>query len=271
MEYKDLITVLAALVAVNLAIFIFLLPKTVEIHNARWKSMLNLDMPDDVRNNKWFRTEIFLDNLGMYALAFASLLITLIFVAILVNIVANYFGIQEIFFFINPLPVEFIRALKAFWIILSVLFFVSLVWMLAGKQISKTLPIIIRAYAEMTLDVSREKGVRQELLKEAISFLQKGIYDQAILHSITSLEYELRKKLNLGSSKSFAAVMSRIIKADLTWVTPKEVNGLVVTRNNIAHKMGSINYGEKEAREVLRSVDRILAHLDVLGASTIYE
>jgi hypothetical protein len=271
MESNYLITSSAALVAITLAIFVFLLPKTVEIHNARWKSMLNLDIPDNIRNSKWFRTEIFLDNFGMYALAFANLLLALYFVAILVNVISSYFGIQGTFLFTNPLPVEFIRALKVFWIVLAALFFVSLLWLLAGSKISKTLPIIIRAYAEMTLDVSREIGVKQGLLKEARSFLKKGVYDQAILHSITSLEYELRKKLNLGPNKSFTAVMSKLIRADLSWVTPKEINNLIIVRNNVAHKIGSVNYGEKEAKDVLESVDRILGHLDVLGASTIYE
>lgn len=271
MESKDLITLSVALVAVSLAIFVFLLPKTVEIHNARWKSMLNLDMPDNIRNSKRFRTEIFLDNLGMYALAFASLLVALYFVAILVNTISNYFGIQGTFLFTNPLPIEFVRALKVFWVVLAAFFIVSLLWLFAGNQISKALPIIIRAYGEMTLDVSRGIGVRQELLKAARDFFQKGAYNQAILHSVTALEYELRKKLNLGPNNSFAAVMSKLVKADLAWVSPTEINGLIIVRNNVAHKMGSVNYGEKEVKEVLESVDRILGHLDVLGASTIYE
>jgi hypothetical protein len=85
------------------------------------------------------------------------------------------------------------------------------------------------------------------------------------------LEYELRKKLNLGPNKSFAAVMSKLIRVDLAWVNSTEISGLIIVRNNVAHKIGSVNYGEKEAKEVLESVDRILGHLDVLGASTIYE
>jgi len=274
MESKDLLALIALsapLVAISLAIFVFLLPKTVEIRNTRWKSMLNLDIPDNIRNSKRFRTEIFLDNSLMYALAFASLLVALYFVAILVNTISNYFGIQGTFLFTNPLPIEFIRALKVLWVVLAIFFGVSLLWLFAGTHISKTLPIIVRAYAEMTLDISRGIGVKQELLKAARSLLQKGEYNEAILHSITSLEYELRKKLNLGSNKSFAAVMSKLISADLAWVIPREMNDLIIVRNNVAHKMGSANYGEKEAKEVLESVDRILDQLDMLGASTIYE
>lgn len=274
MESKDLLALIALsapLVAISLAIFVFLLPKTVEIRNTRWKSMLNLDIPDNIRNSKRFRTEIFLDNFLMYALAFASLLVALYFVAILVNTISNYFGIQGTFLFTNPLPIEFIRVLKVLWVVLAIFFGVSLLWLFAGTHISKTLPIIVRAYAEMTLDISRGIGVKQELLKAARSLLQKGEYNEAILHSITSLEYELRKKLNLGSNKSFAAVMSKLISADLAWVIPREMNDLIIVRNNVAHKMGSANYGEKEAKEVLESVDRILDQLDMLGASTIYE
>lgn len=233
--------------------------------------MLNLDIPDNIRNNKRFRTEIFLDNFGMYVLAFANLLLALYFVAILVNTISSYFGIQGTFLFTSPLHIEFIRALKVFWMVLAALLFVSLLWLLAGKQISKTLPIIIRAYAEMTLDISRERGVKQELLSTARSCLQEGAYDEAILHAVTSLEYELRKKLNLGPSKSFAAVISKLISSDLAWVNPTEIDDLIVVRNNVAHKVGSVNYGEKEAKEVLDSVDRILGHLDALGASTIYK
>ena len=73
MESNYLIISSAALVAITLAIFVFFLPKTVEIHNARWKSMQNLDMPDNIRNSKRFRIAIFLDNIGMYALAYASM------------------------------------------------------------------------------------------------------------------------------------------------------------------------------------------------------
>jgi HEPN domain-containing protein len=122
----------------------------------------------------------------------------------------------------------------------------------------------------MTVNISREEGVRQELMSAARSFLQEGAYNEAILHSITSLEYALRKKLNLGPNNSFAAVMSRLIRANLTWITPEEVNDLVIMRNNVAYKVGGVNYGEKEASKVLGSVDRILGHLDILGASTIY-
>ena len=266
-----LITASAALVAITLAIFVFLLPKTIEIHNARWKSMLNLDIPDNIRNSRWFRTEVFLDNFGMYALAFANLLLALYFAAILFNTISSHLGIQGMFLFTNPLPIEFVRALKVFWIVLVALFSVSLLWLLAGNQISKTLPIIIRVYAEMTLDVSRERGVKQELLSAARNHLQEGEYNKAILHSVTSLEYELRKKLNLGPNKSFAAVMSKLISSDLAWVDPAEIDDLIIVRNNVAHKVGSVNYGEKEAKEVLESVDKILGHLDTLGASTIYE
>lgn len=271
MESGYLITASAALATITLAIFVFLLPKTVEIRNARWKSMLTLDIPHSIRNSKWFRTEIFLDNIGMYALAFASLVLALCFAAVLVNAVSSHFGIQGTFVFADPLPIEFIRALKAFWIVLGALFAVSLLWLLAGSQISKTLPIIIRAYAEMTLDVSRERGVREELLSAARSYLREGEYDEAVLHSITSLEYELRRKLNLGPSKSFAAVMSKLVTSDLAWVNPTEIDDLVIVRSNVAHEPGSISYGDTKAKELLESVDRILGHLDALGASAIYE
>jgi len=271
MESPYLITASAALAAITLAIFVFLLPKTVEIRNARWKSMLTLDMPDNVRNSKRFRAEVFLDNFGMYALAFANLLLALYFVAILANGISDYFGMQATFLFTSTLPIEFVRALKAFWIVLAALLFVSLLWLLAGNQISKTLPIIVRAYAEMTLDVSRERGVKQELLSAARSYLQEGEYNKAILHSVTSLEYELRKKLNLGPNKSFAAVMSKLVSSDLPWVNPPEIDDLVRVRNNVAHKVGSTDHGEKKAKAVFESVDRILSNLDALGASAIYE
>jgi hypothetical protein len=233
--------------------------------------MLNLDMPDDIRNSKGFRTEVFLDNFGMFALAFANLLLSLYFVAILVNAIYSYLGMQGTFLFNNPLPTEFIRALKVFFAILGALFSVSLLWLLAGNQISRTLPVITRAYAEMTLDVSRERGVRQELVEAARSFLHEGVYNQAILHSITALEYELRKKLNLGPNKSFAAVMSKLIGADPALVNAAEVNCLITMRNNIAHRIGDVSYGKKEASDVFESVDKILGRLDVLGASTVYE
>lgn len=266
-----LITSSAALVAITLAIFVFLLPKMVEVYHTRWKSMQNLDMPDDVRNSKRFRTGIFLDNFGMYALSLASLLLGAYFIAILINAVSDYFGIPGIFLFYNPPQIEFLRALKILFFILSATFIVALLWVFAGSPISKKIPIIIRAYAEMTIDISRERGVKQELLSAARSYLQEGAYNEAILHSVTSLEYELRKKLNLGPNNSFAAVMSKLISSDLAWVNPREINDLVIVRNNVAHKIGSVNYGEKEAKEVLESVDRILNHLDMLGASTIYE
>lgn len=266
-----LITSSAALVAITLAIFVFLLPKTVEIYHTRWKSMLNLDMPDKIRNNKHFRTEIFLDNLGMYVLAFASLGLAVYFTAILTTAISDYFGVPGTFVFNNPPQIEFLRALKVLFFVLSAMFTVSLLWLFAGNLISKKLPIIVRAYAEMTLDISRERGVKQELLSTARSYLQEGTYNEAILHSVTSLEYELRKKLNLGPNNSFAAVMSKLISSDLAWVNPREINDLVIMRNNVAHKIGSVSYGEKEAKEVLESVDRILNHLDMLGASTIYE
>jgi hypothetical protein len=271
MESNYLITASAALAAITLAIFVFLLPKTVEIRNARWKSMLTLDMPDSVRNSKRFRTEVFLDNFGMYALAFANLLLALYFVAISANAISNYFGMPGTFLFTSSLPIEFARALKVFWTVLAALLFVSLLWLLAGNQISKTLPIIIRVYAEMTLDVSRERGVKQELLSAARNYLREGEYNKAILHSVTSLEYELRKKLNLGPNKSFAAVMSKLISSDLAWVNHTEIDDLIGVRNNVAHKVGSIDYGEKKAKEVLESIDRILGNLDELGASAIYE
>ncbi len=271
MASNYLITSSAALVAITLAIFVFFLPKTVEIHNTRWKSMQNLDMPDDIRNSKHFRTVIFLDNIGMYALVFASLILALYFVAILINAISGYFGLQGTFLFNIPLPIEFIRALKILWFILCVMLVVSLLWIFAGSQISKKLPIIVRAYAEMTLDVSRAIGVKQELLSAARSYLQERAYSKAILHSVTSLEYELRKKLNLGPDKSFAAVMSRLISSDLAWVVPREINDLVIMRNNIAHKLDTVNYGEKEAKEVLESVNRIFEKLDILGASTLYK
>lgn len=271
MESNYLITASAALVAITVAIFVFLLPRTVEIYHIRWKSMQNLDMPDEVRNSKRFRTEIFMDNIGMYALSFVSLSLGVYFIAILVNAVSDYFGVPGTFVFYNPPQIEFLRALKILFFVLAAMGSVALLWLSAGRLISKQLPIIIRAYAEMTVDLSRERGVKQELLSAARSYLQEGAYDEAILHSITSLEYELRKKLNLGPNNPFAAVMSRLIRADLTWVAHEEVNDLIIMRNNVAHKMGSVNYGEKEAREVLGSVDRILEHLDALGASTIYE
>ena len=261
----------AALVAITLAIFIFLLPKTVEIYHIRWKSMQNLDMPDDVRNSKRFRVETFLDNFGMYVLSIASLLLGVYFIAILINAVSDYFGVPGTFLFYNPPQIEFLRALKILFFVLGAMFIVALLWVFAGSQISKRLPIIIRAYAEMTIDLSRERGVKQELLSASRSYLQEGAYNEAILHSITSLEYELRKKLNLGPNNSFAAVMSKLISSDLAWVNPREINDLVIVRNNVAHKIGSVNYGEKEAKEVLESVYRILNHLDMLGASTIYK
>ncbi len=173
--------------------------------------------------------------------------------------------------FNNPLPIEFILALKILWFILAAVLVVSVLWLSAGNQISKKLPIIVRAYAEMTLDVSRAIGVKQELLSAARSYLQEGAYHEAILHSVTSLEYELRKKLNLGPNNSFAAVMSKLISSDLAWVIPREINDLVIVRNNIAHKMDTVNYGEKEAKEVIESVNRILEQLDILGASTLYK
>jgi hypothetical protein len=172
-----LITSSAALVAITLAIFVFLLPKTVEIYHTRWKSMQNLDMPDNIRNSKRFRTEIFLDNIGMYVLAFASLLLAVYFTGILTNAISDYFGVLGTFLFNNPPQIEFLRALKWLFFLLSAMFGVSLLWLAAGSQISKTLPIITRAYAEMTLDVSRGIGVRQELLKAARSFFRKGAYN----------------------------------------------------------------------------------------------
>ncbi|MCJ7576704.1 MAG: hypothetical protein MUO80_08575 [Dehalococcoidia bacterium] len=272
MASNYLITSSAALVAITLAIFVFLLPKTVEIHNTRWKSMLNLDMPDNVRNSKRFRTEIFLDDIGMYVLAFASLLLAVYFTAILTNAISAYFGLPATFVLNNPPQIEFLRALKCLFFLLCAMFTVSLLWLTAGGLISKRLPIIFRAYAEMTIDVSRAIGVKQDLLSTARSYLQEDAYNEAILHSATALEYELRKKLNLGPNNSFAAVMSKLIDSDLAWVNPTEINDLIIARNDVAHKkIGSINYGEREAKEVLESVDRILGHLDVLGASTIYE
>jgi hypothetical protein len=270
-EEWGLITSSAALVAITLAIFVFLLPKTVEIHNTRWKSMLSLDMPDNIRNSKAFRTEVFLDNIGMYVLAFACLALAVLFTAILTNAISDYFGVPGPFLFNNPPQIEFLRALKGLFFVLCAMFSVSLLWLTAGSLISKRLPIIVRAYAEMTLDASRAIGVKQELLSAARSYLQEGAYNEAILHSVTSLEYELRKKLNLSPNNSFAAVMSKLVSSDLPWVNPTEINNLIMVRNNVAHKVGSVDYREKEAKEVLESVDRILGHLDVLGASTIYE
>lgn len=261
----------AALVAITLAIFVFLMPKTVETYHTRWKSMLNLDMPVNIRNSKRFRTEIFLDTIGMYVLAFTSLGLAVYLTVILSNAISYYFEVPGTFVFNNPPQIEFLRALKVLFIVLCAMGGVSLLWFIAGSEISKQLPIIVRAYAEMTLDVSRAVGVKQELLNTARSYLQEGAYNEAILHSVTSLEYELRKKLSLKPNNSFAAVMSKLISSDLAWVNPREINDLVIVRNNVAHKIGSVNYGEKEAKEVLESVDRILNHLDMLGASTIYE
>jgi hypothetical protein len=145
MESSYLITASAALVAITLAIFVFLLPKMVEIFHSRWKSMQNLDMPDDVRNSKRFRTEVFIDNIGMYILAFASLGLAAYFTGILTNAISDYFGIPGTFVFNNPPQIEFLRALKALFFIIVAMGSVSLLWVFAGRLISKRLPIIVRA------------------------------------------------------------------------------------------------------------------------------
>jgi len=271
MESYYLIISSSALVAITLAIFVFFLPKTVEIHNTRWKSMQSLDMPDSIRNSKLFRIATFSDNIGMFVVAFVCLLLAGYFTSILINAISGYFGLQGTFLFDQPVHVEFIRALKILWFILVFVLIVSILWLSAGSQISKTLPIITRAYVEMTLDVSREPGMKQDLVSAATSFLLQGAYSKAILHSVTSLEYGLRKKLNLGPNNSFAAVMSKLVNSDLAWVIPREINDLVIMRNNIAHKKDAVNYGEEEAKEIIESVNRILEQLDVLGASTLYK
>jgi hypothetical protein len=270
MEPNDLLAVTGALTAISIAIFVFLLPKTVEIYNTRWKAMLSVDMPDYIKNSKRFRTEIFLDTIGMYVLAFASISAGIYFTSILINVVSLSLGLEPTFLISSSLPEAFLDGAKGVWWILWATAVIALLWLGAGKFVSKSLPVITRAFAQITLDSKGSATLTQELLDSARDFLQKGEYNQAILHAATSLEYELRRMTNLGPAYSYTAVMSRFSKIELQDITSEQLDKIVIARNNIAHQKNGQAYRREEAKEIVELVSTFITKLGQLGISAIY-
>lgn len=269
-EYKDFIVPSIAIAALSVAIFVFMLPRTRETSSTRWKAMLSIDMPDAILNSLRFRTEVFFDTMGMYAVSFVSLLIGIWFTGILVKAASIYFGIPILMRLGISLPSTFIYGLEALLSLLWIMLVVSMLWLLAGRFISKNMPIIIQAFATIVLESKVSIRTTDELMSTARNLLAENKYEQAILHATTALECEVRKLLNLDQDKSFTAVISRLTKADLSGVTVEQLNHIVLARNDIAHQRGNKTYSERDARELVEQLENLLRQLRETGISAMY-
>ena len=265
-EPKDFLTATIALAALSFAIFVFVFPKVLETLRSRRKSILSIDVPDFVQRDWRFKTIVFMDNFGLYFVSFTSLLIGLYFVALLLDITGYYLGIPR--FLDWPLPVAFRYGIIALALVLLLLYVVALMWFLAGRLISKK-PLIIRGYAEITLEAKGRVEVPKGLFNEARAFYEHGKYGQAILYAVTALEYELRRRLNLGPPHSFTAVMRRLAKAGLEAATPQQVENMIIMRNRVAHATSEREMLEQDAKQILALVDGILEVLPETDLSSI--
>lgn len=233
MEPQVMMTSSVAIITISLAVFVFLIPKANEIIKTRWKSMLSIDMPYHVLNNARFRLEILLDTMGMYFLALAFLTLGSYFTTILANTAAIYFEKDIPFAFLGDLPTAFINGVRYLGLLMSFIIVVIFLWFTAGYNITKKLPIMIKVYAQIVLDTSRPVDARTELMEESKKLLLSNKYDESILHSITALEYELRKKLNLDTKYSFSAVISKLANAKILGIDSEELNKIIIMRKNI--------------------------------------
>ena len=212
MNVGDLITACGALIAILVAIFAILFPHVVQSYKTRWKSMVSIDMPWHIRNNKRFRFEIFLDTFVEFMLSITSLLMALWFTSILVNTIAVNIGQKPVFLFFGSLPQEFLNGAQILWWILALMFTSSLMLLAAGSIVSGNLPLIFKAYVFITMDTRASTDLSQELLSEARALVTQQKYNDAILDATTSLEYKIRSMLDLEHTESFAAIMTRLSK-----------------------------------------------------------
>jgi hypothetical protein len=141
MNVSDIINACGALIAVMVAIFVFLFTNSLQTYQTRSKSMISTDMPRFIRTNTRFRLEIFLDTAGQFFLAWMSLVMAIWFAPILVNAIAVNIGQNPIFLFSATLPQEFLNGAEILWWILAGMLGLSAMYFLAGKQVSKNLPL----------------------------------------------------------------------------------------------------------------------------------
>jgi hypothetical protein len=270
---SDYITISSAIVAIALAVFAFMLPRTLEVTRRRWKAMMAIDMPYQIRNNWKFRMEIFLDSFGTYILSAVSLALAIYFISLLSNVLTISLGISPLYKITASIPQSFISGITMLWWILWGTLILTVVLATIGQQRNESLPTIHKAFADIVIDGGLYVKVSQELMLNAIDLYEKEQYDEAIIHSTTALEYELRRMLNLDTSYPFASVLNRLGKIQLHCITPQHLDRIIIVRNQIAHKTtNKMNISDRQtANYVVNNTLSILLQLKRIGISTIYE
>ena len=234
--------------------------------------MLSVDMPRSVRSNSKFRSIIFVDSIWMYLIAMFSLYDTVLFISILGSVAAYQLGI--------PPPAPFGIAdnlletfLKGVSFLLVILLFLSVLVMtlILPTDINKRLPVIVRAFAAIVLETIESPTLSKELLDSAQKLLGEGKYDMSILHAATSLEYELRRILNLKATESFAATLNRLGKIPSLTISPQQLDNIVLKRKQITCNAEGHNlHGKADAEAVVRNIDSILQQLKDTGISPLF-
>jgi hypothetical protein len=270
MTTGDFIGLSGALAAISLAVFAFVVPRAVDMYLKRWKSMLSIDMPYGVRNSRVFRSAVFLDSFWMYVVAVSSLFLAIYFISVLANTAAYSLGRPPVFVFTSSLADAFLQGVDFLWWLLWATL-IAFVASFFASHLDRGLPIIVRAFAHIVLSTGLPISLPQDLLDKAQSLIDQKQCDEAILHAATSLEYELRRILNLDTTHSFPATLSRLDKIQLRDATPEQIHDVVVMRNQIARKRDRLDiYDEQAAAAVVSSAVSILHQLRELGTSHVY-
>lgn len=262
---KDFLTASAAITALSFAIFVFVFPKAKEITESRFKYVSNIDVPDFVRKDRRFRMEVFIDSIGFYFIGTASLLLGFYFSALLLDIVGYYLRIRPVLDL--PIPESFRYGVVALGTLFGVILVVAIAWFTAGGFISKKLPLIVQCYAKITLERRVGPELSSGLLNEAQVLIKNKEYAKAILHAITALECEVRRKLNLGPLDSFTNVMHRLKNARLERAIVEQLENTIRVRNSVAHATVEPTMLKQDAKQIVDFVGEVLKSIPDIDLS----
>jgi hypothetical protein len=262
-EVGDLLGPGATLLAVALAIFVFALARALERGNKSRKALLEIDVPDSVKEQKSFRLFVFGDSLIFAIISVLSLVVGIGFVIFLHDALK--------LFFVSPVAAADIEGVVGEFRFLLIMFFIALLILLPASLAlftteviigEKKLPLLARVYARSVRGRRSSKVDADSLLPEAKKAYRNKAFGETVLYSVASLELALRDKLDVPAGVGFGRLISSVSEKLAGVVPVEELIEVRKVRNIAAHPSAGEKVTKKDAERVLQLVEDMLQRVE---------
>jgi len=261
-EVGDLLAPCATLSAVTLAVFVFALPRALDIGKKRKAALIEADVPDQVKKQVLFNLFVFGDGLLLFIAGLLSLYLGTGFIISMHHILK--LSLDSPVVTADRILEEFDSLLLMLLIVLVVLVVGSLALFTTEVIIGeKKLPLLARVYARGVLGRRPSKVDADNLVPEARNLYRKGAFGESVLYSMAALELALRDKLDLHEGVGFRRLFVSVVERLGDVLSAEELFNIGRLRNIAAHPSPETKVVKQDAEQALRLVEDILRKLQV--------